>query len=85
MPQRKRPQDIAAKYRAGGYGYGQAKKRLAELINEHFAEARKRYAEIEKRPDTVRDVLRDGGRRARTIAQATLQRVRSVCGIITNP
>jgi tryptophanyl-tRNA synthetase len=77
--------EIAAKYRAGGYGYGQAKKRLAELINEHFAAARQRYAEIQKSPDTVRDVLRDGGRRARTVAQATLQRVREVCGIITNP
>ncbi|MGA2265789.1 MAG: tryptophan--tRNA ligase [Phycisphaerae bacterium] len=78
-------QEIAGKYRAGGYGYGQAKKRLAELINEHFAAARQRYADIRKRPDDVRDVLRDGGRRARAVAEATLQRVRDVCGILTNP
>ena len=76
---------VAAKYRAGGYGYGQAKKRLAELINEHFATARARYAEIVKQPDTVRDILREGGRKARTVAEATMKRVRSVCGIITNP
>jgi len=75
--------EIAAGYRAGGYGYGQAKGRLAELINERFAEARQRYSEIEKRPDDVRDILREGGRRAREVADATMQRVRDACGILT--
>ncbi len=78
-------EEIAGKYRAGGYGYGHAKKRLAELINEQFAAARDRYAQIEKTPDYVRDVLRDGGRKAREVAAATIDRVRRVCGIITNP
>jgi tryptophanyl-tRNA synthetase len=77
-------EQIAAQYRAGGYGYGQAKTRLAELINEHFAAGRNRYAEIEKSPDTVRDVLREGARKARAVAEETLQRVRSTCGIVTN-
>jgi tryptophanyl-tRNA synthetase len=78
-------EEIAKKYRAGGYGYGQAKKRLAELINEHFAAARRRYAEIEKAPDNVRDILREGARKARAVAEATMQRVRNTCGIVTNP
>jgi tryptophanyl-tRNA synthetase len=77
-------EDIAAKYRAGGYGYGLAKKRLAELINERFAPARERYAELEKNPDYVRDVLREGGRKARETAEATMTRVRDACGIVTN-
>jgi tryptophanyl-tRNA synthetase len=77
-------EEIAAKYRAGGYGYGHAKKRLTELINERFAPARQRYEELEKTPDFVRDVLREGGRRAREVAEATLQRVRAACGIVTN-
>lgn len=75
--------EIAAAYRAGGYGYGQAKGRLAELINERFAAARQEYEELVKRPDDVRDVLRDGGRRAREVAEATMQRVRDACGITT--
>ena len=75
---------IAAGYRAGGYGYGQAKKRLAELINERFAPARRRYADLENDPDFVRDVLREGGRKAREVAEATMRRVRAACGIITN-
>jgi tryptophanyl-tRNA synthetase len=74
---------IAGQYRAGGYGYGQAKKRLAELINEHFAAARDRYAELEKDPDYVRDALRAGGQKARQVAQATIQRARAACGIVT--
>jgi len=76
--------EIADKYRAGGYGYGHAKKRLADLINEKFAAARERYAELEKNPAMVRDVLRDGGRRAREVAETTMQRVRAACGIVTN-
>jgi tryptophanyl-tRNA synthetase len=75
-------QEIAGKYRAGGYGYGHAKKRLAQLINETFAAARDRYAELEKHPDEVRDMLRDGGRRAREVAEATMQRIRAACGLI---
>jgi len=75
---------IAGKYRAGGYGYGHAKGRLAELINETFADARERYEALEKNPDHVRDVLREGGRKAREVAEATMQRVRSACGILTN-
>ncbi len=75
--------EIAANYRAGGYGYGHAKGRLAELINERFAEARERYPDIESRPDDVRDILRDGGRRAREVAEQTMQRARDACGIQT--
>jgi tryptophanyl-tRNA synthetase len=76
--------EIAGKYRAGGYGYGHAKGRLAELINERFAEAREKYAQLEKDEDYVRDVLADGGRRARAVAEATMQRVRKAAGILTN-
>jgi len=75
---------IAGKYRSGGYGYGHAKKRLAELINERFALARQKYIELERSPDIVRDVICDGGRRAREVAEATMQRVRAACGILIN-
>jgi len=74
--------EIAGKYRAGGYGYGQAKTRLAELINERFAKAREEYAALERDPNYVRDVLREGGRKAREVAEATMERVRAACGIV---
>jgi tryptophanyl-tRNA synthetase len=76
--------EIAAKYRQGGYGYGHAKGRLAELVNERFAEARERYTKLESDSDYVRDVLREGGRKARQAAEATMERVRDACGVITH-
>ena len=76
--------EIGQKYQAGGYGYGHAKKRLAELINERFAEAREKFDKLEADPDYVRDVLREGGCKARETAEATMQRVRSAAGIVTN-
>ena len=77
--------EIAASYRAGGYGYGHAKNRLAELINERFAEARERYVDLEAKPDFVRDIVDDNGRRARDVANATMGRVREACGLLTHP
>ncbi len=74
--------EIAAGYRAGGYGYGHAKNRLAELVNELFGEARQKYVELEKDPDTVRDILREGGRKARDVAKTTMERVRAAAGIL---
>ncbi len=75
-------EEIAGKYRAGGYGYGHAKNRLAELINETFAEARERYAGFEQDPDTLHDILREGGRKARAVADRTMDRVREAAGIV---
>jgi hypothetical protein len=34
-------------------------------------------------PDTVWDILRDGGKKARAVATATLDRVRQATGIVT--
>ncbi len=76
-------QEIADKYRAGGYGYGHAKKRLAELVNETFAAARDRYEQLLQDESYVRSVLREGGRKARATAEATMQRVRQAVGIVT--
>ena len=76
-------EEIAAAYRAGGYGYGHAKKELTAMISAYFAEARERRHELIKHPDYVRDVLREGGRRARTQAEQYMARVREVTGLIT--
>lgn len=75
-------QEIAAAYRAGGYGYGHAKKALLAMIDEHFGEARERRRELERRPDDVRDVLRAGASRAREAARETMARVREHTGLL---
>jgi tryptophanyl-tRNA synthetase len=76
-------EEIAAAYRAGGYGYGHAKKELLGLITEEFAEARERRKELAERPDYVRDVLHDGARKARLRTSAVMARVREAVGLVT--
>ncbi|MFG0289483.1 MAG: tryptophan--tRNA ligase [Rhodopirellula sp. JB044] len=78
------PDEVAAmaeKYRAGGFGYGEIKKAVAEVSEAHFAPARERRQELEKDLDSVRDVLAAGAVRAREVAGAVLERARSACGI----
>ncbi|HLL82146.1 MAG TPA: tryptophan--tRNA ligase [Longimicrobium sp.] len=68
-------------FRAGGLGYGDFKKRLFEALWEYFAPMRARRAEILARPGYVEEVLEHGARRARGIADATLERVRAAVGL----
>ncbi len=74
--------EIASAYRAGGYGYGHAKKELLRMISNTFAEHREKRRELERRPDYVMDVLRDGASRAREAADTYMRRVREVTGLI---
>lgn len=75
---------IADKYRAGGYGYGHAKKELLNLINDYFGEARERRKELEKDLDYVKDVLIEGGKKARKRAEKTMQPIREVVGLTSH-
>jgi len=77
-------EEIAAKYRAGGYGYGHAKNELYEMIEEHFAGAREKRKELEKNMDYVNDILREGGKKARERAEEVMEPVRKATGIVRN-
>ena len=72
---------LADKYRAGGMGYGDAKKLLLEKIEAYFADYRTKRKDLEKNPDYVQQVLKDGAERARAVASATLSDVRKACGL----
>src|SRR5699024_98160 len=76
--------EIAGKYRAGGYGYGHAKKELLGLITNYFAEARERRKELEQDMDYVNDVLTEGGIKARRRAESVMEPIREATGIIRN-
>ncbi len=69
------------KLRAGGLGYGDLKKALFEHYWNHFAEARRRRAELVANLDYVHEVLRDGAARARAKAQEVLKRARKASGV----
>jgi tryptophanyl-tRNA synthetase len=68
--------DLKARYRTGKVGDVEVKQKLARAINAMLEPMRERRAAIVARPGFVRDVLVDGSRRARAIADQTMQRVR---------
>ncbi len=76
-----RTQDLAARYRAGGMGYGEAKQALFDLILEHFADARQRRAELISDPGYVDQVLRDGAAAAAARIGDVTARARQAAGL----
>jgi tryptophanyl-tRNA synthetase len=73
--------EMAAKYRRGGFGYGEVKQALADAAERWFEPARARRAELCAHPDQVRDILADGARRARRQAAEVLSRAQKACGV----
>ncbi len=73
--------EMAARYRAGGFGYGEAKKALLEKIERHFAPYRARRRELLGNRDYVDEVLRQGAERAREVAARTLDDAQRAAGI----
>lgn len=74
-------EEMAKNFRAGGYGYGTAKKELLHLFNETFAPFRERRAELAAHPETVKEILAAGAERARKQARITLDKARAAVGI----
>jgi tryptophanyl-tRNA synthetase len=74
-------EQFVSRYRKGGIGYGEVKKRLAELAVEHFAEARARRDDLLAHPAKVDDVLRAGADKARAVARQTLEKARKAVGL----
>lgn len=75
--------EIAAAYRAGGYGYGHAKKALLGMIDRQFGEARERRRALAARPDEVRQILAAGAEAARQRAAEVMREVRDAVGFLT--
>jgi tryptophanyl-tRNA synthetase len=69
------------KYRNGGMGYGEAKKRLVELIIEYFKPFREKRAELESNLGYAEKLLLQGAQKAREIAGETLGKVRQAVGL----
>ncbi len=74
--------DWAKRYRAGGVGYGDVKKRIVELFEQEFGPARERRAELAARPQEMEEIMAAGAQRARKEAQETMKLVREACGIV---
>lgn len=72
---------LAARYRAGGMGYGEAKQHLFEAAMNYFAEARARREQLAAEPDTLEEILRAGAAKARAKGREVLDRAREACGL----
>ena len=69
-------EDLKARYRAGTVGDVEVKTRLARAMNVMLEPMRERRREVMARPGQIREIAVEGSRKARTIAQATMERVR---------
>ena len=71
----------AAGCRSAGIGCLDCKAKLAEHMLERLAGVHDRRPEFAKRPDTVWDVLIEGSKKAREVAEATMEDVRGAMKI----
>ncbi|HEX7481687.1 MAG TPA: tryptophan--tRNA ligase [Polyangiales bacterium] len=72
---------LAAKLRAGNYGWGHAKQELFELLDAQLSPMRERYQALRADPKHIDGVLEAGADKARIVARRTLGRVRAAIGI----
>jgi len=69
-------EDLKARYRQGTVGDVEVKRKLAAALNAVLDPMRERRAEVLARPDRIREILFEGSKTARRVAQQTMERVR---------
>ena len=69
-------EDLKARYRAGKVGDVEVKTKLARAMNAALEPLRERRREVLARPERIREIAIEGSRKARAIAQETMERVR---------
>jgi tryptophanyl-tRNA synthetase len=72
---------LAAKLRAGNYGWGHAKQELYEVLEARLGPLRERYIELRRNPERIDAELEAGAVEARKRARRTIERVRRAVGI----
>lgn len=79
--------DLKARYRRGGLGDVELKRRLARVLCDVIGPIRQRRADIARDPDTIRDILHAGTMAARGVTATTLAEVRQALGLfeLTKP
>lgn len=64
-----------------GLGWGEAKRMLGDLIQEHIGPMRDRYDHLMRNPDEIEDILQQGARKARALAAPLMDEVRRAVGL----
>lgn len=73
--------EMDRKLRAGGYGWGHAKKELVQAFLDHFAPYRARRAEIAADVEGLKKIMARGAEKARAIHLPILESVRRCVGV----
>jgi tryptophanyl-tRNA synthetase len=69
-------EDLKQRYRTGKVGDVEVKTKLAAALNGMLAPMRERRRELVARPERIREIAVEGSRKARQLAQFTMDRVR---------
>lgn len=72
---------LAARYRAGGMGWGMAKAELQAVLEEHLGKAREKYFHLLSHTEEIDKILAYGKEKARVRSRETMQRVRETLGV----
>lgn len=64
-----------------GLGWGDAKNRLADRIEQELAPMRERYADLMAKPERIEDILQAGAAKARALSQPFMARLRDAVGL----
>ena len=72
---------LAARYRAGGMGWGEAKEELFRVVNRELAPIREKYEAVIADIPALDKILERGAEKARRVAAATVKRFRKAAGI----
>ncbi|MBX9407052.1 tryptophan--tRNA ligase [Pseudomonas baetica] len=65
----------------GGLGWGEAKNRLFQLLDNELGESRERYHQLIERPADLEDILQIGAKKARAVATPFLNELREAVGL----
>ncbi len=74
-------ESLRQKYLEGGFGYAQAKKILFDKLLEILSPYRQKRIELQKNIRYVNEVLIEGAKKAKFLAEKTMQEVRSKVGL----
>ncbi len=71
---------LAARYRAGGMGWGEAKAELFRVLNTVISPMRERYDALMAEPSRIDEILKEGGLKARALAGRKIENLRQAMG-----
>ena len=69
-------------HQKGQIRYQDLKANLAKLIAHHFADYRERRRELERKPEYIVEVIKEGKEKAQAVAAETLAEVKQKMGLL---